>query len=904
VRRRAGGYIVLTVGLALVLTVGLAFAFLAALAQPAGAVGEFDKYAIEAVSADLSTTQAGAHADLTTTFRLTQEKGTPFARTKDVEVHLPPGMIGNPQGISRCSVTQLANTPGESECPVSSQVGIAKIALASPIFGSVTEPIYNMTPPAEGSDVVARFGFFAALYPSFINVRINPADYSLIASVEGSPSAAELLEAQTILWGVPAAPSHDLLRLTPFEAVNNESPPGGRPAGLPPAPFLSNPTDCSLQRQIRVTVRSYQLPNSSSTKSAPFPQVTGCGKLSFESIFTAVPTNPEAAAPTGLDATLTVPQDETPQGLATSTLKAATISLPAGLSINPAAGDGLEACGSDQVRFGTTAPSACPNAAKIGSAEMDVPALENTLQGSIYQRSPEPGHLFRFWLVADEQGVHLKLPAEIEANPLTGQLTTRFEGIASLGGNPQVPFSELRLHIFGGPRAPLSTPGSCGTYQTHYSFAPWSGRPATEGDTAMQITSGCGKGGFSPALSAGTRGAVAGHFSPFAFTLTRKDGEANPQTIALHLPQGLLAKLGGVPLCSDADAATGACPAASRIGSLIAASGVGGAPLWIPQPGKAPTAVYLAGPYKGAPYSVVSVVPAQAGPFDLGLVVNRAGIHVDPETALATIKTDPLPQILEGVPIGYRTLSVLIDRKDFTLNPTNCAPKKIAATLTAANGATAEPTDGFQATDCAKLPYKPKLKLSFKGSTKRTGNPALKAVLTQKPHQANTAAATAVLPGSEFIDNSHINNPCTRVQFDQGACPKASILGHAEARTPLLDQPLRGPVYFRSNGGQRELPDLVADLHGPIHITLVGYIDSVKSGSETSRVRTRFAHVPDAPVTRFTISLFGGKRGLIENHVNLCGAKKRVTLEFKGQNGRVKRSSPAIGMPCGGKRKR
>jgi hypothetical protein len=420
----------------------------------------------------------------------------------------------------------------------------------------------------------------------------------------------------------------------------------------------------------------------------------------------------------------------------------------------------------------------------------------------------------------------------------------------------------------------------------------------------MQIANGCGKGGFKPDLVAGTLNYRGGDFSPFVFTLTRQDGEANPKTLAVHLPQGLLAKLGGVPLCPDAAALSGACPVGSRIGSLAAAAGVGGAPLWIPQPGKAPTAVYLAGPYKDAPYSVVSVVPAQAGPFDLGTVVNRAGIYVDPETALATIKTDPLPQILEGVPVAYRTIHVEIDRKQFTLNPTSCARKQIGATVTAANGATAEPTDGFQATDCAKLPYTPKLKLSFKGSTKRTGNPAVHAVLTQKPHQANTKSATVVLPPGEFIDNAHISTPCTRVQFDAGKCPKGSILGHATAKSPLLSKPLRGPVYFRSNGGARELPDLVADLNGQIHITLVGYIDSVKTGPESSRVRTRFAHVPDAPVTKFTMNLFGGKRGLIENSFSLCGSPRRALLQFKAQNGRVRNSNLAIATSCGGKKKK
>jgi hypothetical protein len=321
---------------------------------------------------------------------------------------------------------------------------------------------------------------------------------------------------------------------------------------------------------------------------------------------------------------------------------------------------------------------------------------------------------------------------------------------------------------------------------------------------------------------------------------------------------------------------------------------VGGAPLWIPQPGKAPTAAYLAGPYKGAPYSVVSVVPAQAGPFDLGLVVNRAGIFVDPETALATIRTDPLPQMLEGVPITYRTVHVEVDRPHFTINPTSCAEKKIIATVTATDGQVAEPSDGFQATGCAKLRYMPRLRLSFRGSMRRTGNPAVKAVLTQKPHQANTKAAVVVLPGSEFIDNSHINNPCTRVQFAAEQCPSKSILGTVRAVTPLLGKQLKGKVYFRSNGGDRELPDIVADLRGPLHVTLVGYIDSVDE-----RVRTRFLHVPDAPVSKFVMNLFGGDRGLIENSVDLCRSGRRAELHFRAHNGRHQDSTPRIAAPCG-----
>jgi hypothetical protein len=860
-------------------------------------------YELVDVFAELSGTQAGEHADMTIGFEVSEENNEPSGFTRDVHIQLPPGVIGNPQNIPFCTQEQFDTGYQDNQCPQDAQVGVSVVRLAGTINKTMTEPVYNLTPP--GGDVVARLGFYAEIYPILVDVRVDPIDYSLVASVEGAPSTAELAAATTTLWGVPAADKHDSLRLTPREAYEQKLPPGGRPASAPEAPFLSNPTDCTLTREVTITAVSYEDPTEPSTMSTPFPQIGGCEKLEFNPLFSATPTNPEAAAPTGLDATLTVPQNETPANRATSTLKGAVVSLPEGMTINPAAGDGLGSCSAAEVGFQTTAAPACPDAAKIGSVEIEVPALADTLKGAVYQRTPEEGKLFRFWLVTDEQGVRLKLPAEITANPLTGQLTTVFSGIPSLGGNPQVPVEEIRLHVFGGPRAPLATPNACGTYHSSYAFTPWSGNPATVGNAPMQITSGCGKGGFSPQLVAGTANPAAGAFAPFTMTLRRADGEANPASLAVHLPQGLLAKLAGVPLCGEAAAATGSCPAASQIGRINAASGVGGAPLWIPQPGKAPTAAYLAGPYKGAPYSVVAVVPAQAGPFDLGTVVNRSGIYVDPETALATIKTDPLPQILQGVPITYRVLNVVVDRPSFTLNPTSCDPKRIGATVTAATGQVATPSAGYQATNCAKLPYSPKLGLRFKGSTKRSGLPSLRATLTQRPGQANTAGASVILPSGIFIEQSHIGNPCTRPQFEAEACPKKALLGHAIAHTPLLDEPLKGPVWFRSNGGARELPDVVADLRGPLRVVLVGFVDAVgKKGSEVSRIRTRFQNVPDAPVTRFEMRLFGGKRGLLVNSRNLCKAGRRAKVTLTAQSGRVARGNQRIAADCGGKKKR
>jgi len=871
-----------------------ALALLAAFSSAALAADEFDKFAIESASATLSDTQAGKHADMTIAVQLTRNGDDPYAKTRDIEIDLPPGAIGNPQGIPRCTVEQLGEIGGNSACPFDSQVGMSLVRVIEPISGVFDEPVYNMVPP-KGTDIVARLGFIAVGWPVFVNLRVDPVDYSIIATAESVSAASGLSEATTTIWGVPSDHVHDIDRITPEEAVYGNTPSEPRQV-TPGGPFLSNPTDCSTPRQVRVTARSYQLPDQPSTRIVDFPPITGCGKLTFAPSFTTALTNPEAAAPTGLDTELTIPQDESPQGLATSTMKSARVTLPKGFAINPAAADGLEACSDEQVRIGQNVDASCPPAAKIGSIEAEVPALERTLRGSVYQRTPEPGRLFGLWLVADELGVHLKLPGRIEPDPLTGQVTAVFDGIDSLGGLPQVPVAALRLNVSGGPRAPLSTPG-CGTYLTEFTFTPWSGRPPAQGSTPMQVTAGCGKGGFAPKIAAGSLNPTAGAHTAFSFTLTRQDGEGNPEKIAVHLPQGLLAKIKGVPLCPDAAAATGACPSDSRLGSLTAASGVGSAPLWIPQPGKAPTAAYLAGPYKGAPYSIVSVVPAQAGPFDLGLVVNRAAIQVDPDTALASVVTDPLPQFLEGVPVSYRTVNVLVDRPDFMLNPTSCKPKQISATVSAADGHVAEASDGFQVTRCSELPYSPKLKLAFKGQMQRSGNPAVSATLTQKPGQANSAAATVILPASQFIDNAHINNPCTRVQFNAEACPPKSILGKVEAKTPLLDEPLRGNVYFRSNGGDRELPDIVADLRGQFHIVLVGFIDTVRKKG-VARVRTRFLGLPDAPVTSFQMKLFGGDRGLIENSRNLCASKPRAEIRLKAQNGLSSVTKPRIGLPC------
>jgi hypothetical protein len=873
----------------------LTVAILTATASPAAAAPE--DYGVESFSAALSTNQAGSHPDLNLDFELKTDPTSsedsnglhsPYARTQDLSIELPPGFMGNPNSVAQCSPQQFgSSTVGGAGCPLGAQVGFVELFLYTS-SKPLTEPIYSMTPP--GEDIVARLGFYAGTLPNYIDIGVrSESDYGLTATIRGVPANEKLVAAHTVLWGVPGDESHNTMRLTPHEAYpefKQGSPP--RSSGVEPAPFFTNPTTCGPLLPVKLATNSYQLPSLIARAEATLPPIVGCGSVQFEPSFSLQPTTRAAASPAGLDATLTIPQNETPNGRATSQLRSAVVEVPAGVSISPNAADGLEACSTAQVRQGENTAAECPAASKIGSAEFDVPALSRVLKGSIYQRTPEPGHLFRIWLVADELGVHVKIAGEIQVDRATGQITSVFVD------TPQVPVETLKLQFKGGPRGVVITPQKCGTYFTQWEFGPWSGSPSAIGQSPFTIDQNCDTGGFRPGFSAGSTNPSAGSLTHFTLDLSRQDGEQNIAGVEVSLPEGLLAKPKGVPLCEGAAASSGQCPAGSKIGFAAVAAGAGSNPLWIPQPDKAPTAVYLSGPYKNAPYSLVIKVPAQAGPFDLGVVVTRAGIYVDPTTSAVTVKSDPLPQILEGVPIAYKAIHVGVDRNDFMINPTSCEPSSVDAAVSSAAGARAVLTSPFQVGSCASLGFKPQLSISLKGPTRRAAYPALKAVLKARKGDANIGRAVVTLPHSAFLEQAHIRTICTRVQYAADNCPARSVYGFAQASTPLLDEPLRGPVYLRSSNNP--LPDLVAALHGKIDIDLVGRIDSVNGG-----IRTTFAAVPDAPVTRFTMNMQGGKKGLIVNSTNLCSSTNRATAKLTGQNGKLAQTRPVVRRRCGKK---
>jgi hypothetical protein len=919
---------------------------MAALAPSASAAPEYDKYALETLSVSLSTTQAGAHPDFTTYIQLSSKNKVAYAKTEDVTVELPAGLFGNPAAFPSCTPQELNAFVLEEGggCLQDSQVGVTDITISGSSAGTFQgEPVYNM--PAPGGDIVARFGFIAGLYPVFINVRLNPDSHALVASVENAASASELIEAKTTFWGNPAASVHDPERLTPMEVPTGKGPPGGRPSNLPEVPFMTNPTSCGGGRQVKVTVTSYQLPGQSFTKTAPFPQITGCGATEFNPSVTLAPTTSQGTSGSGLNYELSLPTN----GLLAaslnygSELNRAEVVLPEGMTINPSEAEGLGVCSEgDLGRESYNSPPnvGCPETSKIGTVEATTPVIDRKATGSLYLAKPYEnpfGSLLALYMVlkVPDRGVLVKLAGKVTLDPLTGRITTVFADI------PQLPVENFRLHFREGARAPLVTPAACGTYNSVSNLHPWSS-PAKVivRESPFSIESGpehgpCPTGGlpaFKPGLTAYSTNPVAGAYSPFYVKLTRGDAEQEITHFSIKLPPGLAGKLAGVPFCPDlaiaaAAARTGphggeeelaapSCPGASQIGTSWAGAGVGEVLTYVP--GK----VYLAGPYRGAPISVVAITAAKAGPFDLGTVVVREALRVNPETAEVFVDatgSDPIPHIIQGVPVRLRDIRVSIDRPEFTLNPTGCEPTSTALTaLGAGLDFVSEADDNpitvatrYQVADCAALGFKPKLQLFLKGGTKRSQVPAFKAVLTARKGDANIASAEVILPHSEFLEQGHIRTICTRVQFNEGAgngeqCPAGSVYGHARAVTPLLSEPLDGPVILRSNGGERDLPDLVAALHGQeIDINLVGYIDSItektKRGRAVSRIRNRFVTVPDAPVTKFTLEMLGGKKGLLVNSTDLCKGAHRADVNFDAQNGRQQQLRPALKAQCGKK---
>ncbi|HEX4306599.1 MAG TPA: hypothetical protein VHZ54_11210 [Solirubrobacterales bacterium] len=863
---------------------------------------------------------AGAHPDFNIAIHMTKRADsagnpTPDGNPKDIEVTLPPGLIGNPSAVPTCTQAELVVLNFVADCSPSTQVGIASIT--NYVAGSTVTPVpvYNMVPP---SGVAAEFAFnllsdIVHIDSSVVADPGSPGGYRLETTIENISQGIAIGDTTLTLWGAPSSHVHDLER-----GGKEGFPPGIEPIESEvtrPRALMTNPTHCSPEAQstgVRVSAWEAPLDYSSTSfdhdeEGNPF-LFTGCGQVPFEASLEAQPTTTQADSPTGLDVTLTLPQNELPEGISDAALRDAVVTLPEGMTINPSSAGGLGSCSPDQIGLGDGNAPACGADSRIGSVQIDTPLLPNPLKGNVYlaqQGHNKFGSLLALYLAVDDPatGVRLKIPGKVETDPTSGRLVARFTEA------PQLPVDSLQLQLDGGPRASLMTPRSCGTYSTRGEFSPWSGNAGVVSTDSFKIEQGpggaaCPSGQFDPTLAAGTANPAAGSYSPFELRIARADGTDRLSKVSVRLPKGLLGKLAGIPYCSDAalaaiptvegsgagEAASPSCPAASRVGSVAASAGAGQSPFWV-KTGSA----YLAGPYKGAPLSLAIVTPALAGPFDLGNVVVRAALDVDPETAQVSADSDPLPTILSGIPLDLREVRVSLDREDFMLNPTSCGAQRVESTLTALGGATASPSAPFTAASCAGLGFAPNLALNLKGGTRRGAFPQLTAKLDAKAGQANLARVAVGLPHSEFLAQGHIGTVCTRVQLAADQCPADSIYGYAEAKTPLLSEPLRGPVYLRSSS--HKLPDLVAALRGQIDIDLDGRIDSHNRG-----IRTTFETIPDAPISSFVLRMKGGKKSLLENSASLCGkAAGKAQVRMLGQNGARHATAPKLNAPCGKK---
>ncbi len=878
-----------------------------ALQAPFGPQGAFSAMALD--SAGALDTQAGDHANLDTTgFVLNsvlvpgfvpgeelRNRTQPAQDLQSASVELPPGFVGDPQAAATCP-QYLLNPPGDGrECPAASILGTAAITKVAPsstwgfsgpqVSSATEKPLYNVAPehghPAQFAFVVENQ--LATLYANLVH---GEAGYVVQVVSSAIPRLIHLAGVKVTFFGDPIAID------------------GG---GLAPQAFFTNPTDCAggpLKTSIQL--KSWQGGETEGTSISPAP--TGCKNLVFEPEIKAKPTSEHTAAPSGLNVNLQIPQNTEPNGLATPELENATVTLPRGLSISPSSANGLQACSDAQFAAASTEVASCPEASQVGTVTVHTPILANPLQGQVFVGSPEcgvggictngdaqSGRLVRLFIQihSDEYGVTVKIPGRVAVDPSTGQLTATFTQ------TPQLPFDDLEFNFKSGERAPLSTPAACGSYSGDVDLTPWSA-PYTKDallSPGFNISEGCGAQGFAPTFVAGTASSQAGAYSPLTLGFSRSDSQQDFDALEATLPPGLLAKIAGVPKCGEVEANAGTCPESSKIGSVAVSAGPGTDPYTVT--GR----LYLTAAYNGGPFGAVAEVPAIAGPFNLGTVVVRSSIRINPTTAQATVVSNPFPSILDGIPLQVKTVNVTLNREGFMVNPTSCGQLAVTGKLTSTQGASANVSSPFAATSCASLGFKPVFSASTAGRASKAGGASLDVKVTypKAPFNgyANIKSVKVDLPKQLPSRLTTLQKACTAAQFEANpaGCPAASDVGTATATTPLLSVPVSGPAYLVSHGGEA-FPDLEIVLQGEnVKLVLVGNTQ-IKKGITSST----FKSIPDAPVSGFELKLPTGKYSILGANVpqsakySLCGQTLSMPTAITAQNGAVIKQTTKVGV--------
>jgi hypothetical protein len=868
-------------------------------------------------------TQADAHPyDLAVDLDLNNEVGhanlverTPVEDMKDLAVELPPGVAGNQFAVAQC--TSLSLSAGE--CAGSSQVGSLQISISG--TAAVAGPaIFNLKPD-NGHTNELGFSADAMAVHMLTTVRTN-SDYGLTSITSNAPAAnGEIDGVESNIWGVPADSSHDHERVLighSVESGNNNGGGSGHPSALAPAAFFTMPSQCGVPLVFRIVVDSWghpgrKLPDGSPDLSDPnwkvttvaSPPLTGCeGLQSFAPKVTVAPATTFADTPAGTTVEVSVPQGEaltSPSELATPTLQNTKVTLPAGLVINPGQANGLAACQFSEDGVGTTGPPSCPGSSKVGTVEIETPLLPDKLEGNVYVLQSNPPNL-QLLVAASADDVNLKLIGNVHLDEATGQLTTTFDS------TPALPFTHFRLTFSGGAQAALMTPPSCGVYATMADFTPYSSPFTPDFLSADAFGIDAGPNGspcasplpFKPSMIAGSTTDQAGGYTNFSLLSSRGDGEQRIQGLQFKTPPGLLGTLATVPLCQEPQAAAGTCSAQSQIGHTVVGAGAGPDPLYIPEPGQPSAPIYLTGPYKGAPFGLSIVVPVIAGPFNLGTVVTRAAISVDPHTAQLTISTDALPQILDGIPTDLRQINAVIDRPQFMFNPTNCDPSSFSGTAQSAEGALAALSSHAQVGSCQSLKFTPKFTASTSGKTSKADGASLTLKVSRESGpgsgQANFASAKIDLPKQLPSRLTTLQKACTAHVFEANpaACPAASLVGHVRVRTPLLPVPLEGPAYFVSHGGEA-FPSVIFVLQGDnVVLDVVSTTFISKSGITSATLKT----VPDAPFTSFELVFPEGKYSALAANGSLCKSAGKLVMptEFVAQNGLVVKQSTKMSL--------
>lgn len=877
------------------------------------------------------------------------QPGVPFPAgdVRDLRLQLPSGLIGNPSAIAQCSLSQFntarvspyeQSASGES-CPDKSQVGVVTFRTSLGGGAERSFGLFNLAPPPGVAAMLGTSPFGDPI--AFIGqVRNKEGEYGLDMEAQNFPQGLAIDGVTISVWGTPWAVSHDGERGNCLKEGESQFPWAKCSVGPPktnaPEAFLTLPTTCEAPMQFNASADSWQQPGAWVGDSSVSRDAEGqasalkrCDRLHFATSSFSGPTSNRASTATGYDFNLSVNQEglTEPEGLAGPQVRKAIVALPEGFTINPSLGAGLGVC--TPAQFAAETPtsipgSACPNSAKIGTFTVQSPLLieptnsfEQIINGSIYLAKPFENpfnSLIGLYLVARApNGIFVKVSGQLIPNLTTGQLVAVFEGL------PQLPYTNLKIHFREGQRAPLATPAACGAYITAVELTPWlPSAQVLHQDFQFQVSSGVGGGPcpgagpapFHPGAANGSQNSNAGSYSPFYLHLTREDTEAEITSYSAQLPPGLLGKIANIPYCSEADIEkarhnTGigelehpSCPAASEIGHTIAGYGLGGVLTY------APGKLYLTGPYHGAPLSITAVDSALVGPFDLGVIIVRSAIKVDPLTTQVSIDSagsDPIPHIIGGIPIHLRDIRVFISRPEFTINPTSCEAFHPTSTLTGSSPPFANPAEStstvsnlFQVSNCSSLGFAPALSLKLIGKTKRNSFPKLRATLHENPGDANIGSAAVALPHAEFLAQEHIITACAHKLFLSHDCPKGSIYGNARAFTPLLAEPLEGPVYLVSGMGHL-IPDMVVALQGKdgLEVDLDARVDSIRGG-----MRATFEHLPDAPASKFVLTLFGGKRGLLVNSTNICKAPASVSVRFVGQDNTGYAPNVVLGNEC------